>query len=118
MSDAGLFSSVYQQIREYADILDRVLIELKDGSSQHTDENRQWLGRLFVDLANENYDDTSTRLVVLMLQGRVGIVESELRKVGEGLLSSTDVASLITPLEQFAQCLEQEQIRALARIRS
>ena len=87
MSEIGLFSSIYDQIRNYAVILDDVLIHLKEGTSSSEDPRRQELGRLLINLAGPTYDDPSNRLSVLMLNGFVRLSSAELTKTGDMLLS-------------------------------
>jgi hypothetical protein len=116
MSDTGLFSSIYEQIREYAALVDDVLVSLKDGTSSPTDPFRQKLGGLLINLANQQYSDASNRLIVLILRDAVKIDDSELAKTGKALLGKEMNKPAVETLELFAQCLEREQRRAMARI--
>ncbi len=116
MSETGLFSNIYDQTREFAVMLDEVLIHLKDGSSSPSDRERQELGRLLINLAGPRYDDPSNRMTVLMLNGIVQISPSDLTRAGEMLLGKEANRESMETLERFAQTLEQEQAKAMARM--
>lgn len=116
MSETGVFSGIYDQVREYAVILDDVLIQLKEGTSSPDDPHRQELGRLLIKLAGPKYDDPSNRLAVLMLRGSLKLSPAELMRTGEILLGKAAGDQYIDILERFAQTLEQEQAKAMARI--
>jgi len=49
MSDASLFSGLYQQIHEYAELLDDVLVNLKENTSSLEDKSRQELASFLLD---------------------------------------------------------------------
>lgn len=117
MSDTGLFSGIYEQVREYAEMLDKVLIHLKDGSSSQEDPERQELGRLFVKLAEPTYDDPSNRRAVLLLSGVSALSSKDLKRAGEMLLGSEKDGRSLATLERFAHDLEQEGASAMARMR-
>ena len=50
MSDMGLYSGLYDRFHNYGELLDRVLIELKLGTSSPNDDHRQKLAQLLVGL--------------------------------------------------------------------
>ncbi len=116
MSETGLFSGTYDQIRQYAVMLDDVLIRMKEGTSSPDDPQRQNVGKLLIKLAGPNYDDPSNRLAVLILHETVGLPAAEMLRAGETLLGGVVSDQHIETLERFAQGLEQEQARAMARI--
>ena len=41
MSHTGLYSGLYARVRQYAELLDEVIIRLKSGESTPTDPGRQ-----------------------------------------------------------------------------
>ncbi len=116
MSETGLFSSIYGQVHEYAVMLDKVITNLKDGSSAPNDPERQELGRLLVNLAGPRYDDPSNRMIILMLSGNVQISPTDLTRAGEMLLGKESNRESLATLERLAQTLEQEQAKAMARM--
>jgi hypothetical protein len=116
MSDTSFYSGLYQQIREYAELVDDVLIGLKEGTSSSSDASRQKLGEFLLNLANDCSDDLPTRLLVLVLQDKGGVASAEWSRIGNALLSSEVDNSVVEPLEKLACSLEQEQAGAMARI--
>jgi hypothetical protein len=117
MSQISMYSGVYEDIREYADLLDKVLIDLKGGNSSPDDPIRRKLADLLKSLLTSQTGDLSMRMVNFLLRGTREIDASELARIGE-LLESTQVDnSVIEPLERLAQSLEREQAVAMARMR-
>lgn len=117
MSDVGFHSGLYQQIREYAELVDEVLIDIKDGISLASDSSRRKVGALLISLGEGRYNDFSTRLLVFSLRGREGIASGELSRLGKALLGTKVDEQEIGLLERFARTLEQEQAVAMARMR-
>jgi len=117
MSQIAMHSGVYEDIREYAELLDKVLIDLKGGNSSPNDAIRRKLADLLKSLLTSQTGDLSMRMVNFLLRGTREIDPSELARIGE-LLESTQVDnSVIEPLERLAQSLEREQAVAMARMR-
>ena len=50
MSHIAMYSGVYEEIRDYAELLDKVLVELKGGTSSPQDESRRKLGQFLKSL--------------------------------------------------------------------
>src|SRR5262249_9571993 len=117
MSDTGLYSGLYQQIAEYAELVDKVLISLKDSSSSPRDESRQRLGRLMTDLANQRWSNISLRVLALMLADEPPNTQAKWAGIGQALLSEQTQPLVVDELEHLAQTLEREQTKVLARIR-
>lgn len=116
MSDTGLFSSQYQQIHEWAEMIDSLLIDLKTGSSPSNPSFKQNLGQLLLDLAQGNYGNPATRFMVIHFQDRADLPKNQLKKTGKALLAGQLNEEVINFIEQFAQILEQEQIGVMARM--
>ena len=117
MSQISMYSGVYEDLREYAELLDKVLIDLKGGNSSPDDPIRRKLADLLKSLLTSQTGDLSMRMVNFLLRGTREIDASELARIGE-LLESTQVDnSVIEPLERLAQSLEREQAVAMARMR-
>jgi len=116
MSDASLFSGLYQQIHEYAELLDDVLVNLKENTSSLEDKSRQELASFLLDLTNEQCEDLPVRLIALALRNnKVNL--AEIADIGQALQSTEIDESDIELLEQLAQSLEQEQAGAMERMR-
>lgn len=117
MSDASLFSGLYQQIHEYAELLDSVLVNLKENTSSLEDKPRQELASFLLDLTNEQCRDLPVRLIALALRDNKEINLAELSDIGQALQSADIDESVIESLERLAQSLEQEQTGAMERMR-
>ncbi len=117
MSQIAMYSGIYDEIREYAEVLDRVLVDLKGGTSSPQDENRQKLAELLISLAAPQAGDLSMRLISFLLRDDTGVDPLELSKIGELLRATRVETSVIAPLERLAQSLQREQAVAMARMR-
>jgi hypothetical protein len=117
MSHIAMYSGMYEVIREYAELLDRVLIELKGGTSAPQDGNRERLGQFLKSLVAPQKGDLSIRLMKTLLKDNDQIDTQELARIGRQLESRPVDSSVIEPLERLAQSLEQEQAVAMARMR-
>ncbi len=115
MSDTGLYTGIYQHIHHYADLVDKVLISLKNNAPPDK-SMRDELGAFLTKLGGDEYDDPSTRLTILVFHGSGEIAREEMVNSGQKLLEGAIDPELIKLLEKFAQLLEQQQHRALSRI--
>lgn len=117
MSHIAMYSGMYEVIREHAELLDKVLIELKGGTGSPQDENRKRLGQFLKALVAPQKGDLSIRLMKVLLRDSDQIDTQELARIGGQLESRPVDSSVIEPLERLAQSLEQEQAVAMARMR-
>ncbi|MGE0885485.1 MAG: hypothetical protein AB7P14_18205 [Blastocatellales bacterium] len=117
MSHIAMYSGVYDEIREYAELLDKVLIELKGGNSSPRDEDRTKLGQFLMSLVVPQKGDLTMRLINILLRDNSEVDPLELARIGEKLGREEVDNSVIEPLERLAQSLEHEQAVAMARMR-
>ena len=117
MSEGGLYSGLYEQVREYAELLDSVLIGLKRGASSPDDEARRRLSGFLLSIGSGKWNDLSSRLITILVRDKTKVDESEWARAGTALLSMDVDQSVINLLEKLAQSLEQEQVSAMARHR-
>lgn len=117
MNNPGLYSSVYQLIREYAELVDTVLINLKSKTSQVNDPARQRLGELLINLAGETWDNLPIRMIALILRDKDRTRQQKWEKLGKALLSEQFDTSGIRELEELAVALEHEQAGAISKMR-
>lgn len=117
MSNPGFYASIYEQIREYAELVDQVLISLKSGTSSSNDPDRQKLGNLLVTLAGGTWDNLSTRMISLMLRDHHSTSQKKWEQLGKTLLTEQADPSVIKDLETLAVALEQEQAGTINRMR-
>ena len=120
MSQTAIFSGMYEEVRDYAELLDKVLVELKGGISQPQDEKRKRLGQFLTELGSRNTRSLAVRLIGRLLRSEGQVTPQELASIGNRLsaLEATSVEpEMISQLEELARSLEQEQAVAMARLR-
>jgi hypothetical protein len=115
MSLSGLNSGLYQQFSLYAELTDKALVELNEGTG-FSRENSQKLGNLFVELNNLRRDNISARLIWILLTEEMNLKEEEIHRAGESLLKSDDKEKIGGLLENLARTLAEEQSVIRARL--
>ena len=116
MSNPGFYSDIYQQIRSYAEIVDTVLIGLKD-DTRSNDSNREKLAQILDAFAESEQEDLSIRIIVIMLGGNNETNRERWSRLSVELRANKPDRILIDDLERFAHTLEQQQADALAKMR-
>jgi len=118
MSETGLLSGLYQQAHKYADLVDRVLINIKTGYKANDDPARKELSALLIQTEDQSSEDLPTRWLLMVLENRSQFNQVNLAQLGKKLLAQGDVdQETIGQLESFAQALEEEQVEAMMRMR-
>ncbi len=119
MSDIGLQVGFYTQVREYAELLDKALIELKSATpSLVASDSARQLGLLLIALgAGNESQDLPTRLLAVFLRERHRSYANDWSTLGNALLNSEVNDAIVSDLESLAWSLEQQQAVAMARIR-
>jgi hypothetical protein len=115
MSETTLYSSLYQQISEYAELVDEALIAL---IGQENDTRLfQQLGKLLEQLANPPQGQLASRMVSELILDSDMVGQSELEMAAQALRAGDidDVTREI--IERLARSLEQERTKVMARIR-
>jgi len=117
MSDSGLFSGVYQGIRDHADLLDRVLVRLKAGTSLPDNAERQRLAAWLVSLSEPKSTDCFASMVRMLLRSQGIAFQQGWAEIGASLRAGAVGLPEVDRLEQLARVLEREQAATLARLR-
>jgi hypothetical protein len=120
MSQTAILSGMYEELREYAELLDKVLVELKGGTSHPRDEKRKKLGQFLTELGSARTTSLTARLIGLLLKNDGSVAPQELARIGARLSSPGGGEvdrTVISRLEELARSLEQEQAAAMARMR-
>jgi hypothetical protein len=119
MSSVGLNAGLYSRIRDYAVMLDDVLIRLKSGSMSSNDEQLRHLAELLHNLGSAAYRDVESLVLLAVLQtsappdGRTPAWE----QLSRDLLAGSTTPALIAQLEWLAATIEQERSGMLAKMR-
>jgi len=117
MSYGGLPAGLYARIRDYAQLLDDVLIALKANTSAPTDENRKKLASLFLGNRTSTPSNLSAQFFQMLIQSEQGIGLPELHDIGSALSSPDVRGQVIDRLDALALALENERAGMLARMR-
>jgi hypothetical protein len=118
MSDRSVYSGLYQQAREYATLLDTVLMGIKAGISLPTDADRQKLSELFAALDPSANTDLPSRMLALTITDRTHLRSVDWKTIGDQLQHPDVSPQVIATLEEIAGSLERAQATALNRMRS
>jgi len=121
MSDIGLYGSIYEQLRFYADALDRALVALRNPQPEISQSARREIVNLLREVINKESTDPAARLVTAILkQGLPAIA-------GQGLTLCESLAATLqqrppsqaelSQLEHVALTLDKECSSTLARIK-
>jgi hypothetical protein len=105
-------------VRDYAELLDNILIKLNSADHNNFEQDKQILVQLLKELGNSTTTNLTIRYFGLVLdqklrQNLVLVGEKMSSQSSSDLLDSEDTKIL----EEFAEFLEDEQIQAAARIR-
>src|SRR6266481_3577188 len=99
MSSTGLFSGLYARVREYAELLDDVIIQLKSGEGGAQDLRRHKLAKLLLALNQSPAADLSTQLLAVLVREQ-GDANSNWTDVGQALLRPEVSPSVLARLEE------------------
>lgn len=117
MSYNGLYSGLYARIRDYAELLDEVLISLKAKTSSPTDERRSKLAQLFLGTPTSAPPNLSAQFFQMFIQSEQDIDANQLYEIGKALLSTNVRPNIIDRLEGLALALENERAGMFAKMR-
>lgn len=117
MNDTGLFSGLYEGIRNRADLLDRVLVQLKAGSSTAATSERRQLAEWLLSLNDSQTPDYSARMIGMLLRSQCSGLQKGWVDIGTNLRGNQVRKETIDRLEELARALDREQATVLARLR-
>ncbi len=121
MSDVGLYGSVYEQLRFFADKLDRALIALRDPNTDIARKARKDIASLLRETTNSESTDPATRLVTAILKRGLPDIAGQGLPLCDSLAKVLETRSPsqieLSQLEQIAMTLDKECSRTLEGIR-
>lgn len=117
MSEVGLQAGLYEELHEYAELIDGALVELKGSADAGPKHCAEELGAMLVKLKTDEWQVSPARLIVVLLSDFNRLRRLEWAKVGEGLLSGHPSSDVITRLERLAAVLELEQVNVMSRLK-
>jgi hypothetical protein len=116
MSETGLYFGLYSTVRQMAELVDSVLLDIKSGSRGDAKGERQRLGTLLIRIAEPGSDDLVSHLLAIVVKEsrKPGFNPIEL---GNQLLGSSAPVDSISTLETIAAILENERANMLVKMR-
>lgn len=116
MSETGLYSGLYSTVRQMAELVDSVLLDIKSGNQGDAKGERQRLGTLLVRIAEPGSDDLISHLLAIVVKEsrKPGFDPIEL---GNQLLRSSAPVDSVNTLETLAAILENERANMLVKMR-
>ena len=116
MSDGALNGSIYQQLRSYADTLDRALVDLRNPRGTRVDEARRQIADLLRKATANQSEDHAAMMLRIVLRRRLRDL-GPCDKLATVLEGRPPDSSELDQLEHIALELDKECSTALARIR-
>lgn len=115
MSDIGIYSGNYRRVRDYAEAVDQLLLNLKGGVP--VDEcSAGPVVSLLEALHKDSGAAPSVQLLNLRLRQQSGNVKSRLGRMTAELLQRQVSEETIAGLETIANLLEQERVQLRAKL--
>lgn len=117
MSAIGLSSGIYVQLREFGELLDEVLMELKGGGSLGNRINVDVLASRFEEIGAQDAVNLQTQMLRVVLQKRMGKSPGYWASLGHRLRNKKADDELVAALERIAAILEHERAGAFSEMR-
>ena len=117
MSEIGQQLEFYEELYEQAELIDKVLLEIKINQNQGNMVYLDDLGKMLISLTDEQWEDSPARLFIILMRDFRRIQRQKWADVGEKLISRLYDNDTINSLENLASVLEQEQTNVMARIK-
>ena len=121
MSDMGLYGSVYEQLRTYADRLDHALIGLRNPNIAVAQEARLEIASLLRELVDKTTTNPATRFVAVILKQELPTVQGQGLALCDFLAKALEqhapTQAELNQLEQIAITLDKECSSTLARVK-
>lgn len=114
MSNTGLYASIYREIHNWADLIDKVICAIATNQSKPDDADRQHLANLL-----EQLDAPGDRtLPVQHLRALLYDQHIKWSEIANALRMGTPPAPAIERLEKVARTLEHRRVGVLERLRT
>ena len=115
MSDTGIIAAGYQRVRDYAELVDRLLLDLKLGTSP-SEETVMPVVQLLEGLDNDLTASAPVHAVRLLLQSRNLLSPSRFKTIATQLRSKRPSPDAVEDLEMVAALLDDERAAMSARL--
>ena len=116
MSETGIYAGGYQRVRDYAESVDNLLVELKSGHTPAA-EVFQPVVELLEALGDPRVAPVSVQTVGVLLRTKPALAPAKLKSIVGELKSHRASPATIHGLESFAAVLDEERAAISARLR-
>jgi len=117
MNNAGLESSIYEQLRGYSESLNRYLIKLKTEPPNARFKPPKDVAELIQGLGDSVPFEVSVQLLSSGLRERGAFPQAKVNRLRAALDTGTSDRGTVQDLEELAQYLGRHQAGAFARLR-
>ncbi len=121
MSQTAISVGMYEEVRDYAELLDDVLVRIKCANANELSAEKQKLGQFLEDIGDPATANLTARYMGLSLNGKNRNLRRDLPNIGRKLKGIEAAKQIemkdIRLLETLARLLDGEQMAAAARIR-
>lgn len=117
MSEIGQQLGFYEELYEQAELIDNVLLEIKEKQNLHNAIYSGELGEMLVKLGDDEWQQSPARLFIILLRDFSRSKRREWATVGENLIARQFDGDTVQKLEKLASVLEQEQTNVMARVK-
>jgi hypothetical protein len=118
MSEPGLYAHLYSQIRDCAELIDDVIIDLETGGEKSAHKERETLADLLRTLQRAPFTTLSTTLLLTVLKDKRVSPTADWGMVADGIMRGDASQAIVQPLGELARALETERAGVQARIQS
>lgn len=116
MSDPGLYTHLYTQLRDCAELIDHVIIDLESTGNVAGKRQREALVELLRTLQSSPTSTLNTTLLVNVLRARKPTPQANWGEIADALDRGDSSQTVIKPLEELARVLESERADMYSRI--
>lgn len=116
MSDPGLYTNLYARLRDCAELIDDVIIDLESGRASNRSSEREELSCLLRTLQAAPASDMSAALLASVLQESPSGHRVDWGEVADAIESGDPSPSVVEKLESLAHALENERAEIQSRM--
>jgi vancomycin resistance protein YoaR len=117
MSETGIYSSRYELLRRFGDLLDEVLLRVHAGNSSPEDPERKELAKLLIKAAVQPTPDLAAIHLAILLSNSEQEALSQWAEIGRTLQNPDLPSSAVQRLEKLAYQLDAQRTEAVAKMR-
>ena len=116
MSDPGLYTHLYVQLRDCAELIDQVIVDLETTAGTSGAKQREALSSLLRTLQSAPASNLSTTLLANVLRESRAAGKANWNEIADAIDRGDASKAVIGQLEELARALESERAEMHARI--